>query len=201
MYSVWKVTHYDDVIRARWRLKTPASRLFTQPFIQAPIKKHQSSASLTFVRGFHRSPVTSPHKWPFTRKYFHSMTPSCAGFFPDQVALDRTVRDNYPKRNKWFEKIFIEYFPAKCHACYTVGGSCHSFIESIGRRFKYSHWVVENMSSVKEPLLSYITNFIYLPPIWRNIPLHMRLRAFLVNILYMVYKNIVTIFRFIHEIN
>ena len=27
-------------------------------------KKHQSSASLAFVRGIHRGPVNSPHKWP-----------------------------------------------------------------------------------------------------------------------------------------
>ena len=40
---------------ARWRFKSPASRLFTQPFIQgADQRKHQSSASLSFVRGIHR---------------------------------------------------------------------------------------------------------------------------------------------------
>ena len=31
-------------------------------------RKHQSSASLAFVRGIHRVPVNSPHKWPVTRK-------------------------------------------------------------------------------------------------------------------------------------
>ena len=31
-------------------------------------RKHQSSASLAFVRGIHREPVNSPHKWPVTRK-------------------------------------------------------------------------------------------------------------------------------------
>ena len=31
-------------------------------------RKHQSSASLAFVRGIHRSPVNSPHKGPVTRK-------------------------------------------------------------------------------------------------------------------------------------
>ena len=31
-------------------------------------RKHQSSASLAFVRGFHRWPVNSPHKWPVMRK-------------------------------------------------------------------------------------------------------------------------------------
>ena len=32
--------------------------------------KHQSSASMAFVWGIHRSPVNSPHKWPVTRKKF-----------------------------------------------------------------------------------------------------------------------------------
>ena len=40
-------------------------------------RKHQSSASLAFVRGIHRSPVNSPHKVPATRKCFHLMTSSC----------------------------------------------------------------------------------------------------------------------------
>ena len=33
-------------------------------------RKHQSSASLAFVRGIHRSPVNSPHKGQVTRKIF-----------------------------------------------------------------------------------------------------------------------------------
>ena len=33
-------------------------------------RKHESSASLAFVRGIHRGPVNSPHKWPVTRKVF-----------------------------------------------------------------------------------------------------------------------------------
>ena len=33
-------------------------------------RKHQSSVSLAFVRGIHRWPVNSPHKWPVTRKVF-----------------------------------------------------------------------------------------------------------------------------------
>ena len=33
-------------------------------------RKHQGSASLAFVRGIHRRPVNSPHKWPVTRKMF-----------------------------------------------------------------------------------------------------------------------------------
>ena len=33
-------------------------------------RKHQSSASLAYVRGIHRWPVNSPHIWPVTRKIF-----------------------------------------------------------------------------------------------------------------------------------
>ena len=33
-------------------------------------RKYQSSASLAFVRGNHRRPVNSPHKWPVTRRMF-----------------------------------------------------------------------------------------------------------------------------------
>ena len=33
-------------------------------------RKYQNSASLAFVRGIHRWPVNSPHKWPVKRKMF-----------------------------------------------------------------------------------------------------------------------------------
>ena len=33
-------------------------------------RKHQSSASLAFVREIHRGPVNFPQKWPVTRKMF-----------------------------------------------------------------------------------------------------------------------------------
>ena len=33
-------------------------------------RKRQSPASLAFVRGIHRWPVNSPHKWPVTQKMF-----------------------------------------------------------------------------------------------------------------------------------
>ena len=48
------------------RLKSPASRLFTQPFQ----RKYQSSASLAFVRGIHRWPVNSPHRGSVALKLF-----------------------------------------------------------------------------------------------------------------------------------
>ena len=56
---------------ARWSLKSPASRLFTQPFIQGvDQRKYQSSASLAFVGGIHRWSVNSTHKGSVTWKIF-----------------------------------------------------------------------------------------------------------------------------------
>ena len=45
-------------------------------FFRRRSKKHQSSALLAFVRGIHRGPMNSPHKWPVTRKCFYLMTSS-----------------------------------------------------------------------------------------------------------------------------
>ena len=55
-----------------WHLKSPASRLFSQPFIEAQIrnKKIPKLRITDSVRGIHRWPVNSPHKCPVTRKMF-----------------------------------------------------------------------------------------------------------------------------------
>ena len=42
---------------ARWRLKSPASSLFSQPLIQAPIKEDIKAPRYWLLRG--NSPVTS----------------------------------------------------------------------------------------------------------------------------------------------
>ena len=54
---------------AQWRLKSPASRLFTQLFIQSQIKEN-IKAPRHWPLGIHRWPVNSPHKGPVTRKMF-----------------------------------------------------------------------------------------------------------------------------------
>ena len=44
------------------------SIVYSAVYTGADQRKHQSSASLAFLRGIHRWPVNSPHKWPVTRK-------------------------------------------------------------------------------------------------------------------------------------
>ena len=49
---------------------TSLTIVYSTVYSDADQRKHQSSASLAFVRGIHRRPVNSPHKWPVTRKIF-----------------------------------------------------------------------------------------------------------------------------------
>ena len=55
-------------------MSTMASQITSLAIVYLTIysgqRKHQSSASLAFVRRIHRWPVNSPHKWPVTRKMF-----------------------------------------------------------------------------------------------------------------------------------
>ena len=63
--------HYGDVIMGATASQiTSLTIVYSTVYSDADQRKHQSSASLTFVRGIHQGPVNSPHKWPVTRKMF-----------------------------------------------------------------------------------------------------------------------------------
>ena len=63
--------HYNDVIMGTIASQiTSLAIVYSIVYSEADQRKHQSSASLAFVWGFHRGPVNSPHKWPVTRKIF-----------------------------------------------------------------------------------------------------------------------------------
>ena len=49
---------------------TSLTIVYSTVYLDVVQRKHQSSASLAFVRGIHRWPVNSPHKGPVTRKMF-----------------------------------------------------------------------------------------------------------------------------------
>ena len=61
--------HYNDVI-----MNAMASKITSHTIVYSTVnscadqRKHQSSASLAFVRGIHRGPVNSSHKGPVTWK-------------------------------------------------------------------------------------------------------------------------------------
>ena len=63
--------HYNNVTMGSIASQiTSLSIIYSAVYWGAGQRKHQSSASLAFVRGIHRGPMNSPHKWPVTRKMF-----------------------------------------------------------------------------------------------------------------------------------
>ena len=70
-HSFKNLSHYSDVV-----MGVMASQITSLTIVYLNInsgasqRKHQSSAPLAFVRGIHRGPVNSPHKWPVTPKMF-----------------------------------------------------------------------------------------------------------------------------------
>ena len=61
--------HYSDVTMSVMASKiTCVTSVCSTVCSGADQRKHQSSASLAFVRGIHRSPMDSPHKVPLTLK-------------------------------------------------------------------------------------------------------------------------------------
>ena len=63
--------HYTDVIMSAMASQiTSLTIIYSIVYSGTDEREHQSSASLAFVRGIHRSPVNFPHKWPVTHKLF-----------------------------------------------------------------------------------------------------------------------------------
>ena len=91
--------HYYDVI-----MGTIASQITSLTVVYSTIysdvdqRKHQSSASLAFVRGIHRGPVNSPHKWPVTRKMFP---------FDDVIMEKKTNKT--PHRRSFVRKVVMRW--------------------------------------------------------------------------------------------
>ena len=63
--------HYSDTIMSAMAFQiTSLTIVYSIVYSGADQRKNQSSASMAFVRGIHRSPLNSPHKWPVTREMF-----------------------------------------------------------------------------------------------------------------------------------
>ena len=75
--SIITKKHYSDVMMsAMVSQNTGVSICLLSCLSDADKRKHQSSASLAFVRGIHRWPVNSLHRRPVTRKMYPLMTSS-----------------------------------------------------------------------------------------------------------------------------
>ena len=83
---IYPSSHYSDVIMSAVASQfTGVSMVCSAICSGADQRKHQSSASLAFVRGIHQWPMNSPHEGPVTRKMFPF----------DNVIMQAVPRRNY----------------------------------------------------------------------------------------------------------
>ena len=73
---------------------TSITIVYTTAYLGADQRKHQSSASLAFVRGIHRWPVNLPHKGPVTRKMFPFDDVIIYWFIPTEYLENKGRMDN-----------------------------------------------------------------------------------------------------------
>ena len=108
--------HYCDVV-----MGTVASQITSLMIVYSTVcsdadqSKNQSSASLAFVRGIHRGPVNSPHKWPVTRKMFPFddviMIPTePPGSLPKSKYESHCVRWNLPTQELLGKLLYLSQF-------------------------------------------------------------------------------------------
>ena len=97
--------HYNGVIMGTIASQiTSLTIVYSTVYPDADQRKHQSSASLAFVRVIHRGPVNSPHKWPVTQKMFpfnDVIMDSCSQA-PQEFILNSVAVDGHGiKSKKW----------------------------------------------------------------------------------------------------
>ena len=80
-------THYSEVIISAMASQiTGVTIVYTTACSGTDQRKHQSSASLTFVRGIHQWTVNSPHKGPVTRNMIRFDDAIIVYVFPEEVS-------------------------------------------------------------------------------------------------------------------
>ena len=116
---------------ARWRLKSPASRLFTQPFVQVQIKKTSKLRVTSLCEG--NSPVTGefPAQRASNGKCFHLMTSSCNK--PCGCGIYCGVRTTLLWHRYWngMEPVIVTWF-------------------QFGRHWSWTHWLVGDVVIIKQ---------------------------------------------------
>ena len=99
--------HYNDVIISEMASQiTSLTIVYSTVYLGVGQRKHQSSASLAFVRGIHRGQVNSLHQGPVTRKMFP---------FDDVIMLMTDVHVVFP--NSLWHLVILKTFLLIRHHC------------------------------------------------------------------------------------
>ena len=90
---------------------TSLTIVYSIVYSDADQRKHQSSASLAFVRRIHRGPVNSPHKGPVTRKMFpfHDVIMYAAIFNAAWYLFSTSYSSRCIKLSVWLDHLYKRY--------------------------------------------------------------------------------------------
>ena len=80
------------------------SLMIVRSTVYSDQRKYQSSTSLAYVRGIHRWPVNSPHKFPVTRKMFPFDDDRCA-------CCNLATTFIFTRLGQWAHKSFVIWIP------------------------------------------------------------------------------------------
>ena len=84
---VWFIVYWTDLLVLLLLFATrPHVEAGIVSFAIKTFQTFQSSASLAFVCGIHRGPMSSPHKWPVTRRMFPWRNHVLLMFFADDLS-------------------------------------------------------------------------------------------------------------------
>ena len=95
--------YYSDVIMGAMASElTRLTIVYLTVYSEIDQRKHQSSASLAFMREIHLWPVNFPHRWPVTQKMFPSSSwyALCCGLLCVDTIHKRTDDITITKPNK-----------------------------------------------------------------------------------------------------
>ena len=128
------IKHYIDIIMSATASQiTSLMIVYSTVYLGVDQRKHQSSASLAFVRGIHQSPVNSPHKWPVMRKIFpfNDIIMKSPHWFPIfhftvtccsiTITITKTTYVHSRLPTLPYGLCHIELFPWSISSCITMG--------------------------------------------------------------------------------
>ena len=130
----WAISrrHYIDV-----RMSAMASQITSLPIVYSTVyssadqRKHQSSASLAFVRRIHRWPVNFPHKGPVTRKLF---------LFDDVIMVFLAMQENRRPLALWRNCEELLQLLALSQCCGIIQNMIISYVSQYDGVIKWKHF-------------------------------------------------------------
>ena len=155
--------HYDDVIMGT--IASQITRLmivYSTVYSDADQRKHQSSASLAFVRRIHRGPVNSPHKLPVTRKMFPFDDVIMYCFLFGQFYLSSQFSYDWHQNPLWKLLPYLNgesdtgYYKTICFWCHDMLQTSifiHSFVEDT------DPWIEQIPSSQVKLRIAHVESF------------------------------------------